>query len=57
MLSFGPETSMSPEEFRLLRDFVYQYCGLHFTEDSKYLLEKRLGKRLQHHRLQSFKDY
>lgn len=57
MLSFGTETAMSPEEFRLLRDFVYQYCGLHFTEDSKYLLEKRLGKRLQHHHLRSFKDY
>jgi len=48
---------MSGEEFRLLRDFVYQHCGLNFTEDSKYLLEKRLGKRLQHHRLKNFKDY
>jgi len=57
MLLFAPEIPMSSEEFRLLRDFVYQYCGLHFTEDSKYLLEKRLAKRLQHHRLKSFKDY
>ncbi|MGW8312348.1 MAG: CheR family methyltransferase [Desulfuromonadales bacterium] len=48
---------MSAEEFRLLRDFVYQHCGLNFTEDSKYLLEKRLGKRLQQHNLKSFKDY
>jgi len=48
---------MSSEEFQLLRDFVYQHCGLHFTEDSKYLLEKRLAKRLQHHRLGNFKDY
>jgi len=57
MLFFTPEIPMSSEEFRLLRDFVYQYCGLHFIEDSKYLLEKRLAKRLQHHRLKSFKDY
>jgi len=57
MLFFSPDFKMSSEEFRLLRDFVYQYCGLHFTEDSKYLLEKRLGKRLQHHRLKNFKDY
>lgn len=57
MLFFAPEVPMSPEEFRLLRDFVYQHCGLNFTEDSKYLLEKRLGKRLQHHRLKNFKDY
>jgi len=48
---------MSADEFRLLRDFVYQHCGLNFTEDSKYLLEKRLGKRLQVHNLKTFKDY
>ena len=48
---------MSTDEFRLLRDFVYQLCGLNFTEDSKYLLEKRLGKRLQLHNLKTFKDY
>ena len=57
MLSFGPDIQMNLEEFRLFRDFVYQYCGLHFTEDSKYLLEKRLGKRLQKHNLSTFKDY
>ncbi len=57
MLFFTPEIPMSAEEFRLIRDFVYQYCGLNFMEDSKYLLEKRLGRRLQHLRLNSFKDY
>lgn len=57
MLFFTPEISMSDEEFLLLRDFVYQHCGLHFTQDSKYLLEKRLGKRLQQHHLKSYKDY
>ncbi|HKK00527.1 MAG TPA: protein-glutamate O-methyltransferase CheR [Desulfuromonadales bacterium] len=48
---------MTEEEFRLLRDVVYQHCGLHFTPDSKYLLEKRLSKRLHMHSLKSFKDY
>ena len=57
MLFHAPEIPMSADEFRLLRDFVYQHCGLNFTEDSRYLLEKRLGKRLQQHRLKSFKDY
>lgn len=57
MLFFSPEIPMSDEEFRLLRDFVYQHCGLYFNEDSKYLLEKRLGKRLQVHRQKSFKEY
>jgi chemotaxis protein methyltransferase CheR len=57
MLFLTPDIPMAPEEFRQLRDFVYQLCGLHFTEDSKYLLEKRLGKRLQVLNLKSFKDY
>jgi chemotaxis protein methyltransferase CheR len=57
MLFLTPEIPMTSEEFRLLRDFVYQLCGLHFTEDSKYLLEKRLARRLQAHSLKSFKDY
>lgn len=57
MLFLTPEIPMNSEEFTLLRDFVYQLCGLHFTEDSKYLLEKRLAKRLQAHNLKSFKDY
>ena len=57
MLFMTPDIPMSADEFRLLRDFVYQYCGLNFTEDSKYLLEKRLGRRLQKHNLKTFKDY
>lgn len=57
MLFFAPDIALNDEEFRLLRDFVYQHCGLHFNEDSRYLLEKRLNKRLAHHQLKSFKDY
>ena len=57
MLLFAPDIPMSDDEFRLLRDLVYQHCGLNFTEDSKYLLEKRLGKRLQVLQIKSFKDY
>ncbi|MGK2905683.1 MAG: CheR family methyltransferase [Desulfuromonadales bacterium] len=57
MLLQPPDIPMSADEFRLLRDFVHQHCGLHFTEDSRYLLEKRLARRLQQHGLKSFKDY
>lgn len=57
MLLFTPELTMTDEEFRLLKDFVYQHCGLHFSEDNKYLLEKRLAKRLQYNQLKNFKDY
>ncbi len=57
MLFLPPDLPMNDEEFRLLRDFVYQHCGLNFTEESKYLLVKRLGKRVAHHRLKTFKEY
>jgi chemotaxis protein methyltransferase CheR len=57
MLFASPDITMSPDEFRLLRDFVCQHCGLNFNEDSKYLLERRLGRRLRHHNLKNFRDY
>lgn len=57
MIFSSPDIPMSAEEFRLFRDFIYQHCGISFNEDSKFLLEKRLGKRLQFHRLNNFKDY
>jgi chemotaxis protein methyltransferase CheR len=48
---------MSDEEFRLLRDLVYSYCGLWFDDQNSYLLEKRLGRRLVTHQLKSFREY
>jgi chemotaxis protein methyltransferase CheR len=52
-----PEIPMSDEEFRLIRELVYNHSGLFFDNDSKYLLEKRLGKRLSLHQLPAYRDY
>lgn len=52
-----PDVLMSEEEFRLIRDIIHCHCGLFFDSDTKYLLEKRLARRLPLHQLQSFKDY
>lgn len=52
-----PEYLMSEEEFRLLRDLVYNHCGMYFASEAKYLLEKRLSRRLAFHNLVSYKDY
>jgi chemotaxis protein methyltransferase CheR len=52
-----PEMPMTDEEFRLIRDLIYNHSGLFFDNDSKYLLEKRLGKRVPLHHLSGFKDY
>jgi len=57
MFVFKPEIRMTEDEFRQLRDFIYNYCGLHFDAEAKYLFEKRLNKRLVHHHMTSFKDY
>lgn len=48
---------MSDEEFRLLRDCIYAHCGIYFDSDSKYILEKRLSRRLTDLNLPSFHDY
>lgn len=55
--SLDIEQIMSDEEFHLLRDCVYSHCGIFFDNDSKYLLEKRLARRLTALNLSSFHDY
>jgi chemotaxis protein methyltransferase CheR len=57
MFVFTPDIKMSDDEFRQIRDFIYDHCGLHFEIESKYMLEKRLNKRLSELHLGSFKDY
>ena len=38
---------MSDELFRQLREFIYQQTGIYFQDNKKYLLEGRIGKRVQ----------
>ena len=57
MFGIEPELQLSEEEFRLIRDLIYSHCGLFFDHDSKYLLDKRLVRRLAHHNLPGFRDY
>lgn len=57
MFIFNTDIPLDMDEFRLLRDFIHQYCGLFFSDESKYLLEKRLNKRLVELRLNCFRDY
>lgn len=48
---------MSEDEFVSLRDVVKDYCGLYFDIEEKYLLEKRLSKRLAVHQFSSYSEY
>lgn len=57
MLGMPDKIPMSSEEFRLLRDLVYGYCGIFFQDDVTYLLERRLNPRLRQLDLGSFTEY
>lgn len=48
---------LSDDVFRLLRDLIKEYCGMYFDDNSKYILEKRLSKRVKSHHLNDFRDY
>jgi chemotaxis protein methyltransferase CheR len=48
---------LEEDVFRLIRDFVRDYCGIYFDDDSRYLLEKRLSRRLRNHQCNNFREY
>lgn len=58
-MTFSPSSEhfMTDEEFHLFRDAIYSHCGIYFDEDSKYILEKRLSRRLAAMDIPSFRDY
>lgn len=48
---------MSDDEFHLFRDTIYSHCGIYFDDESKYLLEKRLARRLATLNIATFREY
>src|SRR5688572_18880575 len=48
---------MTAEEFHLLRDLVYDVCGVSFPEDMKFVMERRLWPRLESLGLRDFSAY
>lgn len=48
---------MSDEEFRLLRDFVYEASGILVRDEMKFMLEHRLAPRLEALGLSAFSEY
>lgn len=54
----GPEhIPLQEDVFRLLRDLVSDYCGIFFDNDSRFLLERRLARRLELRGIKNFRDY
>lgn len=56
---FKPSQSpkMSDQTFKLIREYIYQLTGIYFQDNKKYLLEGRLGKRLQVLNVPDFERY
>jgi chemotaxis protein methyltransferase CheR len=48
---------MSDDVFQRLRAFIYERTGIYFQDNKKYLLEGRLGKRLQFLHLDDYDNY
>lgn len=57
MLEREETVPLSDDVFRLLRDLIKDYCGIYFDDSSKYLLERRLSKRVKSHHLNDFREY
>lgn len=49
--------ALSDAEFRMFCDLFRRHCGLHFGDDSRFLLEKRLARRVHELDLGSFAAY
>jgi len=50
-----PELTL--EQYRLIRDLIYQVSGIYFADKKKYLLENRLPGRLRALGMQNYEDY
>ncbi len=58
-MAFGREETIPlvEDEFRLIRDLIKGEIGLFFDDGSRFLLERRLSRRLKLHHINDFRDY
>jgi chemotaxis protein methyltransferase CheR len=53
----NPTLQMADGEFRRFAALLRSHCGLHFTPDTRFLLEKRIARRMGELELRSFAAY
>jgi chemotaxis protein methyltransferase CheR len=51
------DETMTDSEFRMLCELIKGRCGLHFDEDSRFLVDKRVARRIQEADVSSFSAY
>ena len=54
---FFDELTITDKEFSLFRELIYEKAGIAMAETKKGLVQGRLGKRLRHFKLRSFRAY
>jgi chemotaxis protein methyltransferase CheR len=57
MMHDQPNLNLTDAEFRIFADFLRGRCGLHFDDDTRYLVEKRLARRIHEADIGSFASY
>ena len=55
--ALNDQRRLSPETFRLLRDLIYDHCGIFFADDNAYIIHRRLQPRLDDLSLADFAEY
>lgn len=48
---------LEEDVFRLIRDLIREYYGIFFDDNSRFLLERRLSRRLKMQHINDFRDY
>ena len=56
-LSLNHHLDLPDDVFRLMRDQIYKRTGMWFSDNSKYLLQKRLSPRAKELNFDSFQKY
>lgn len=51
----GPKLEL--EQFRAIRDLVNAFCGIHYSDDARFIAQRRLRERLEMLGLESFEEY
>jgi len=51
------EPVLNDAEFRMFTELLRRHCGLHFGPESRFVLEKRLARRLRELEIKSFASY
>ena len=57
MINRDHSIKLPDDTYRLIRDLIADYCGVFYDDDSRYIFERRLNRRLSLKGMNDFRDY